>query len=379
MAVSQLLYADHNDSILSILPLHHTYECTAGFLTMVYLGCTICFCEGLRYISKNLQEYKPTIIMSVPLILENIYYKVVKKAQKEKRLIALKFGLFVSGLLFRLGIDVRRQLFKEVMDNVGGNLRLIISGAAKLNPKISRALRAMGFNIMQGYGLTECSPIVSVNRLDYYRDESAGLPLPGIEVAIDKPNPDGVGEVKIRGPITMLGYYKNPEATAAVLRKGWLYTGDNGYIDKKGFLYIVGRKKNVIVTKNGKNIFPEDVELYLNKSEYIKESIVYGVDDENSEDTIVCAKIVPNMEVIVEKFGQVPVPEELHKLIKQEVVKANKKLSSYKKIRHFEIREGDFEKTTTKKIKRHLELVSLKSIGEMFRVRSKNGKKGQKR
>lgn len=378
MAVSRLLYADHNDSILSILPLHHTYECTAGFLTMVYLGVTICFCEGLRHITKNLQEYKPSMMMSVPLILENVYYKVIKKAQKEKRLVALKFGLFVSGLLFRMGIDARRQLFKEVMDNLGGNLRLIISGAAALNPKVSRALRAMGFNIMQGYGLTECSPIVSVNRLDYYNDQSSGLPLPGVEVAIDNPGPDGIGEIKVKGPNTMLGYYKNPEATAAVMHDGWLYTGDNGFIDKKGFLHISGRKKNVIVTKNGKNIFPEDVELYLNKSEYIKESLVYGVDDDSSEDTIVCAKIVPNMEVIVEKFGQVPVPEELHKLIKQEVLKANKKLSSYKKVRHFEIREGEFEKTTTKKIKRHLELVSLKAIGDMLKVLNKSGKKEHK-
>lgn len=375
MGVSQLLHADNSDSILSILPLHHTYECTAGFLTMVYLGVTICFCEGLRYINKNMQEYKPSIIMSVPLILENIYNKVVKKARKEKRLLALKFGIFISTFLYRLGIDVRKQIFKDVMDNLGGNLRLVISGAARLNPKVSRALRAMGLNIMQGYGLTECSPIVSVNRLDYYNDESAGLPLPGVEVAIENPGPDGIGEIKVRGPIIMLGYYNNPEATAAVLRDGWLYTGDNGYIDKKGFLYIVGRKKNVIVTKNGKNIFPEDVELYLNKSEYIKESLVYGVYDEASQDTIVCAKIVPNMDVIVEKFGKVPMPDELHKLIKQEVMKANKKLSSYKRVKHFEIREGEFEKTTTKKIKRYIELGSIKSIGEMFKVFNKNGKK----
>lgn len=374
MAVSKLLYADNSDLIMSILPLHHTYECTAGFLTMVYLGVTICFCEGLRHITNNLQEYKPTMIMSVPLILENVYTKIIKKAQKEKRLTALKFGLFISHLLFKLNIDVRRQLFKEVMDNLGGNLRLIISGAAALNPKVSKALRAMGLNIMQGYGLTECSPIVSVNRLDFYRDSSAGQPLPGIEVAIHNPGPDGIGEIKIRGPITMLGYYKNPEATSAVLRDGWLYTGDNGYIDNNNFLYILGRKKNVIVTKNGKNIFPEDVELYLNKSEYIKESLVYGVDLDNESDTIVCAKIVPNMEVIVEKFGQVPVPDELYRLIKQEVQKANKKLSSYKKIKHFEIREGEFEKTTTKKIKRHAELISLKTLGDMIKVFSKNGK-----
>lgn len=374
MAVSQLLYADNNDLIMSILPLHHTYECTAGFLTMVYLGVTICFCEGIRYITKNLQEYKPSMIMSVPLILENVYNKVVKKARKEKRIGALKFGLIASTILLKLNIDVRRQLFSEVLDNMGGNLRLVISGAAALNPKVSKALRAMGFNIMQGYGLTECSPIVSVNRLDYYRDKSAGLPLEGIEVAIDNAGFDGIGEIKIKGPITMLGYYKNPEATNAVIRDGWFYTGDNGYIDKYGFLYISGRQKNVIVTKNGKNIFPEDVELYLNKSEYIKESIVYGVDNSNDSDTIVCAKIVPNMDVLVEKFGRVPVQDELNKLIKQEVMKVNKKLSSYKKIRHFEIREGEFEKTTTKKIKRQVELISLKTIGDMFKVFNKKEK-----
>ncbi len=371
MAVSSLIYADNNDLIMSILPLHHTYECTAGFLTMIYLGVTICFCEGLRHINKNLQEYKPSIIMSVPLIMENVYTKVIKKAQKENRLGAVKFGLFVSRTLMKMKIDVRRQLFKEVLDNLGGNLRLIISGAAALNPKVAKALRAMGLNIMQGYGLTECSPIVSVNRLDHYRDASAGLPVAGIEIAIDQPGPDGIGEIKVRGPIVMLGYYKNPEATEQILHDGWLYTGDNGYIDKQGFLYISGRKKNIIVTKNGKNIFPEDVELYLNKSEYIKESLVYGVDSDNEEDTLVCAKIVPNMEVIVEKFGQVPVHDELYRLIKQEVLKANKKLSSYKKIRHFEIREGEFEKTTTKKIKRQVELVSLKTIGDMFKVFNK--------
>ncbi|NMA65871.1 MAG: AMP-binding protein, partial [Clostridiaceae bacterium] len=286
MAVSKLLYADTNDSILSILPLHHTYECTAGFLTMVYLGVTIAFCEGLRHITKNLQEYKPTIIMSVPLILENVYQKVIKKAKKEKKYVALKFAILISRMLFKFKIDIRRHLFKEVLNNLGGNLRLIISGAAAINPKAAKALRAMGLNIMQGYGLTECSPIVSVNRLDYYKDSSAGLPLPGIEVEIDNPDADGIGEIKVKGPITMLGYYKNPEATNSIIKDGWLYTGDNGFIDKHGFLIIAGRKKNVIVTKNGKNIFPEDVELYLNKSEYIKESLVYGINEEGVADTI---------------------------------------------------------------------------------------------
>ncbi|HBR02379.1 MAG TPA: AMP-dependent synthetase, partial [Ruminiclostridium sp.] len=197
MAVSSLLYADNNDRFMSILPLHHTYECTAGFLTMVYLGVTICFCEGLRHITRNLQEYKPSIIMSVPLILENVYTKVIKKAKKEKRYGRVKLGLFAAGTLMKLRIDIRRRLFKEVLDNLGGNLRLVISGAAALNPKVVKALRAMGLNIMQGYGLTECSPIVSVNRLDHYNDLSSGLPVAGIEVAIDHPDSEGIGEIKV--------------------------------------------------------------------------------------------------------------------------------------------------------------------------------------
>ncbi|NLG90038.1 MAG: long-chain fatty acid--CoA ligase [Clostridiaceae bacterium] len=359
MAVSQLIYADTRDSILSILPLHHTYECTAGFLTMVYLGISIGFCEGLRHISKNIQEYKPTLMMSVPLILESVYEKIVKKAKKEGSYKKLMFGLFIASLLYKLGIDLRRKLFSEVHESLGGRLRIIISGAAALNPKISKAFRAMGFNLLQGYGLTECSPIVSVNRVEVYKDASVGLPIAGVEVKIDNPGKDKIGEILVKGDNVMLGYYKNREATEEVLKDGWLYTGDFGYIDRDGFLYITGRKKNVIVTKNGKNIYPEDIELYLNRSQFIKESLVYGVDSEDGEETIVCAQIVPNMEAIIEQFGKEPEKEELEKIIKAEVKKANKKLTNYKKIKHFEIREEEFEKTTTKKIKRYVELLSM--------------------
>ena len=359
MAVSQLIYADTRDSILSILPLHHTYECTAGFLTTLYLGISIGFCEGMRHISKNIQEYKPTLMMSVPLILESVYDKIVKKAQKEGSYKKLKFGLFIAPLLKKLGIDIRRKLFREVHESLGGRLRIIISGAAALNPKVSKAFRAMGFNLLQGYGLTECSPIVSVNRVEHYKDGSVGLPLAGVEVKIDNPGKDKIGEILVKGDNVMLGYYKNRKATEEVLKDGWLYTGDFGYIDKDGFLYITGRKKNVIVTKNGKNIYPEDIELYLNRSEYIKESLVYGVDSEDDEETIVCAQIVPNMEAIIEQLGRTPEKDELEKLIKAEVKKANKKLTNYKKIKHFEIREEEFEKTTTKKIKRYVELLSV--------------------
>ncbi|NLX76898.1 MAG: AMP-binding protein [Clostridiaceae bacterium] len=360
MGVSQLLTADNRDNILSILPLHHTYECTAGFLTMVYLGVSIGFCEGLRHISKNIQEYKPSIIMSVPLILENVYNKIEKKAKKENKYLKFRFGLFIAPLLAKLGIkDIQRKLFNEVHQNLGGRLRLIISGASALNPKISKAFRAMGFNLLQGYGLTECSPIVSVNRLEKYKDGSVGLPLAGVEVKILDPGRDKIGEILVRGDNVMIGYYRNEEATREVLKDGWLHTGDYGRIDKDGFLYITGRKKNVIVTKNGKNIYPEDIELYLNQSPYILESLVYGVDDPEHDETRVCAQIVPRMEYFEEELGRQPSDEEIHKAILTEVKKVNKKLSSYKRIQHFDIRKEEFEKTTTKKIKRYVELLSV--------------------
>lgn len=360
MGVSQLLTADTRDSILSILPLHHTYECTAGFLTMIYLGVSIGFCEGLRYINKNLQEYKPSIIMSVPLILENVYNKVEKKAKKDNKYYKLKFGLIIAPVLAKLGFkDIQRKLFSEVHNNLGGNLRLIISGASALNPKVSKAFRAMGFNLLQGYGLTECSPIVTVNRIKEYRDGSVGLPLPGVEVKIDNPGRDKIGEILVKGNNVMIGYYNNEEATREVLKDGWLYTGDYGRIDRNGFLYVTGRKKNVIVTKNGKNIYPEDIELYLNQSPYILESLVYGFNDPEDGETKVGAQIVPKLEAIEEALGKAPSDEELNKIILAEVKKVNKKLSSYKRIQHFDIRKEEFEKTTTKKIKRYVELVSL--------------------
>ncbi|AGC67647.1 long-chain-fatty-acid--CoA ligase FadD [Thermoclostridium stercorarium subsp. stercorarium DSM 8532] len=359
MGVSQLLTADTRDSILSILPLHHTYECTAGFLTMIYLGVSIGFCEGLRYISKNIQEYKPSIMMSVPLILENVYNKIEKNTKKENKYFKFKFGLFIAPLLAKLGFkDIQKKMFKEVHESLGGRLRLIISGASALNPKVSKAFRAMGFNLLQGYGLTECSPIVTVNRIKEYKDGSVGLPLPGVEIKIDNPGRDKVGEIVVKGDNVMLGYFKNEEATREVLKDGWLYTGDYGRIDKDGFLYITGRKKNVIVTKNGKNIYPEDIELYLNQSPYILESLVYGVNDPGDDETKVCAQIVPKMEAIEEELGKTPTDEELHKIILAEVKKVNKKLSSYKRIQHFDIRKEEFEKTTTKKIKRYVELLS---------------------
>jgi long-chain acyl-CoA synthetase len=359
MNVCSSLYIDSSDSVLSILPLHHTYECTAGFLTMIYNGVTISFNEGLKYIAKNLQETKPTILILVPLILENMYKKIWTQAKKKKSLkIKLKLGLFISNFLYNtFKIDIRKKLFKQILDNVGGRLRLVISGAAAIDPNVSKGLSGFGITIRQGYGLTEASPIVLVNRDKEFRDDSAGLPLPGLDVQINNPDHDGLGEIIVKGDSVMLGYYNNDAATKAVLKDGWLFTGDLACMDEKGFIYITGRQKNVIVTKNGKNIFPEEVEAYINKSPYILESLVTGKDDEETGETIVSAQIVPDMDAIKAKLktDSEPSTEVIYKLIKAEIKSINKNMPIYKRVIDINIRDTEFAKTTTKKIKRYLE------------------------
>lgn len=363
MAVSASVYMDSTDSVLSILPLHHTYECTAGFLTMIYNGATITFNEGLKYIGKNLKEAQPTILILVPLILESMYNKIWEQASKDKSLkFKLKAGLFISNLLYKVfKIDIRRKLFKSVIDNVGGKLRLVISGAAALDPEVAKGFEAMGIKVLQGYGLTEASPIVAVNRDKSYRHDSVGLPLPGLDVEIINPDKEGFGEIIVKGDSVMLGYYNNDDATKAVLKDGWLYTGDLGRMDEKGFIYITGRKKNIIVTKTGKNIFPEEVEAYLNKSPYIKESLVSGRENDKNDETIVVAQIVPDMDAIKAKLktDTDPSPEEVYKLIKAEIRAINKNMPVYKRVVDITIRENEFAKTSSKKIKRYLEKTNV--------------------
>lgn len=361
ISVSEAVKMYSSDSILSILPLHHTYECTAGFLTMVYNGCSISFCEGLKYITKNLQEVKPTLLISVPLILENVHKKIWDQAKKRKSLyFKLKVGLSVSNfLLNNFKVDVRKKLFKQIQQNLGGRLRIVISGAAGLNPEVGKCLNDLGIPIYQGYGLTECSPIVSVNREDNLKHNSIGLPLNGVQIRIDNPNEEGIGELVVKGPNVMLGYYENEAATASVLKNGWLYTGDLGYLDVDGFYYITGRKKNVIVTKNGKNIFPEEVESYLNKSPYILESLVSGENNKDSDETLVIAQIVPNFEAIKQKLNvDILSNDDVYKIISAEVKSVNKSMPLYKHIKKFTIRETEFVKTTTKKIKRYAQNIS---------------------
>ncbi|MDP4093548.1 MAG: AMP-binding protein [Bacillota bacterium] len=356
MAVCSSIHIDNNDSVLSILPLHHTYECTAGFLAMIYNGCRISFCEGLKHIAKNLKETQPTILILVPLILENMYKKIWEQASKHKgNKTKLRVAMFASNLLYKLfKVDIRKKLFKAIHDNIGGRVRLIISGAAAIDPKVSKGFRTFGIMLAQGYGLTECAPIAAVNREKIFRDDSIGQPLPGMQIIIDNPDADGIGELLVKGDNVMLGYYQNQQATEKVLKDGWLHTGDLGKVLEDDFFIITGRKKNVIVTKNGKNIFPEEVEAYLSKSPYILESLVYGKTIDGEDEVVVCAQIVPDFDAIREKFKQDITAEEIHKLISQEVKVVNRSMPLYKRVREFNIRENEFVKTTTKKIKRYL-------------------------
>jgi long-chain acyl-CoA synthetase len=360
MAVCSVLYIDDSDSTLCMLPLHHTYACSTSFLLMLYNGCRISFIEGLKHIAKNMKETSPTIILAVPLLLESMYKRIWNNISKQKgKARKVKTAMVLSNAALRLfGLDVRRWLFRQIHESMGGRVRLIISGAAALDPEVSNGFRSFGIPLMQGYGLTECSPIVAVNQLGKNMDGTIGLPLPCNEVMIYKPGKEGIGEVIVKGDNVMLGYFENSLATEKALRDGWLYTGDLGRMNKHGFFSITGRKKNVIVTKNGKNIYPEEVEAYLDKSPYIAESMVYGKEDDASEETFVYAMIVPAMDAIRAKLGKHELKEdEVFRIIDAEVKSVNKSMPLYKRIRRFTIRQEEFAKTSTRKIKRYIEKI----------------------
>lgn len=353
MGAATLFEVTPKDRLLSILPIHHTYEGTCGFLLMNSQGATIHFCEGLKHISKNMLEVKPTIVLVVPLMLENMYRKVWTQIDKKGIRKKVKFALGLSNLLLKFNIDVRRKLFKDIIAAFGGEIKTFVAGGAAADPELLKGFREFGINAVQGYGLTECSPLAALNPVPDPEDAAIGLPLPDTYMDIFEPDEKGIGEIRIKSDSVMKGYYENKEATDAVLIDGWLHSGDIGYRDKRGYFYITGRKKNVIVTKNGKNIFPEEVEAYINKSSFILESVVYGKDLPKENETRVCAIVVPNYEEI-KKFlnKQEPTTDEVYNLIDSEIKKYNKQMSTYKMVKEFEVRENEFEKTTTKKIKR---------------------------
>ena len=341
-----------SDVFFSILPLHHTYECTLGFLLPIYSGACIAHCEGLRYIAKNMQEFHPSVILCVPLLLENLHKNIVKNMNKslpDKYKKPNNENPY-SDLPFLL----KKIVKTKVKNTLGGRLRVFIVGAAAANPNIISDFKNLNLKTLQGYGLTECAPLVAGNTDFFQKDDSAGLPIPNVEYKIDSPNAEGVGEIVVKGPNVMLGYYEDEEKTNQTIVDGWFHTGDLGKIDENGYLYITGRCKSVIVTKNGKNIYPEEVEYYLNDNPLISESLVTGIKKENDDETYINAQIYPNISAITEYLkGSVPTKEEVWKIVSDAVAGVNKKLPNYKHIKSFIIRDKEFEKTTTQKVKRY--------------------------
>ncbi len=355
ISMFSMLYIDVDDVFFSVLPLHHTYECTCGFLGQVYRGTTISVCEGLRYIAQNLQEAKPTCVLMVPVMLEMFYKKIMKGVNADpKKAKKLQTGIKLSRFLLKFKIDVRKKLFKQIHDIFGGRMRLIILGGAPVNPEILTFFQDMGFLCVQGYGLTECAPILALNRDIDFKNQAAGLPLPGCDVKILNPDEDGIGEFIAKGDNVFMGYYKDPENTSAALdADGYYHTGDLGYIDEDHFCIITGRKKNVIIAKNGKNVFPEEIEYLLSLSPYVCESVISGVEDEARDDIIIKATIFPEMEEVTAKLGEDPSEDAITELLKEVVSETNEKLPNYKKIKKVELRMTEFEKNTSKKIKRY--------------------------
>lgn len=333
------------DVNMAFLPYHHTFG-SVGTIIFIAHGATTVFCDGIRYIAQNLEEYGVTVFVCVPLIIEGIHKKImhtVKKQGKEKK---LALGRKISRLLLALGIDKRRSLFKDIHSALGGKVRYIISGASALSPEIWKAFNDFGLTTVQGYGLTETAPVISAENIKMQRSGSVGLPLCNVEVKIDSPDSRGIGEILAKGPNVMLGYYRDEEATNEVIRDGWFHTGDLGRLDKDGVLYITGRKKNVIVLKNGKNIYPEEMETVINALPYVDESLVFG--KEKGDDFIVSVKIVYNKDYFA---GQDR--DAIEKTIRQGISEVNDKMAKHQYIKHIEITDQPMEKTTTAKIKRY--------------------------
>lgn len=351
MNMSMYVKVYEDDVSLSILPIHHTYEFTCNHMTVLFQGGTIALCEGLKYIVKNMEECQATILIGVPLVFEMMNKRVWKQAEKTGKAEKLKKGIAVAKKLDKFNIKSMRKLFKDVHNAFGGHMRMFISGAAAIDPEIIDNFNSMGINMFQGYGMTENCPIIAVHRDRYHDSASVGPAMPNTEIRIADPDEDGIGEIVTKSDSVMLGYYKDPAETAKVLKDGWLYTGDYGYLDERGFLFVTGRKKNVIVTKNGKNIFPEEVEYYLGRSQYISEVVVEGAEQPDGE-LIVTAHIMPDRETISEQIGDLN-DEQMRKLFKKIIDDTNEQMSSYKRVKRFVIRDEEFEKTSTKKIKRY--------------------------
>lgn len=363
-ALSQMAKVTPKDTFLSFLPLHHTFESTCTFLYGSYCGITIAFCDGIKHIQKNLNEFNVTGFVCVPLLLEIMYKKVQKNIEKQKKKTLIKIMTVLCNFLLKFRIDIRRKVFKKILQGIGGDLRILIAGGAPMNTEAIKGFLGFGINLLQGYGLTETSPVLAGENDKYKKAGSVGFPLPDINVKIDDPDNKGVGEILVNGPTVMLGYYQNEEATKEALTEGWFHTGDLGYFDKKGFLFVTGRKKDVIVLKNGKNIYPEELEILINELPYVSESMVFGKEYTNkadrNEDLNLWAKIVYSPDIMKQYFPGVDASKYKELIWKDIRNKVNKSMPAYKYIREIIVTDEPLIKTTTQKIKRYEEMKKIK-------------------
>jgi len=343
------------DIFFSILPLHHTYECTCGFLMPMYKGAAIAYCEGLKYITKNLEEVKPTMFLGVPVLFETLYKKIWKNVQNQGKEKMLRNVIKINRKTKKIGIDLGNIFFKDIRNVFGGRMRMMICGGAAINPEVLEGIRNFGINALQGYGLTECAPMGALNPDSAPKATSIGIPFPACEMKIEDANEEGVGEIYLKGGNVMLGYYNMPVATEEVLQEGWFKTGDLGYIDDEGNVIITGRKKNVIITKNGKNVYPEELEYYLSNIPIISESMIFSEEAEKGMDDLIVAAIKLDDEEVENALGKEVDEEAIKKVVWQEVDKINEEQPFFKRIKKIVIKKEDFVKNTSKKIIRFAE------------------------
>lgn len=354
------------DCGISLLPFHHTFESSIMIFFAPYCGAKVTFCEGFKYVLRNMKEFNPSVFVAVPQVLETVHKRIMKEIHKDKKTEKkFRFGVKVSNAAGKVGIDLRRLFFRQIQDTFGGNMRMIVCGGASIDPQILKDFDSFGIRVIFGYGLTECAPLAIINNDRVNTTDSIGVPLPGVEAKIYAPDADGVGEICVKGDMVMLGYYKNPEATAEVIDEdGFFHTGDLGFKDEKGCYHISGRSKNVIVTSNGKNIYPEELEYHLNLSPFVNSCMVEEVKNKKGEAEI-HAQIYPEMDDIAASVdGSKPQAEEIRKVIKGVIDDVNSKLPGFKKIRSFTVREQDFIRTTAQKIKRESNKTPLNKVKE---------------
>ena len=350
------------DVNLAILPFHHIFDST-GLLVMIACGVITAFPDGLRYLSQNLKEYKVSVFVGVPLLVEKIYQKIEKGIEEKGKTNAVKIGKLISKILLFFHIDIRRKIFKDIINELGGSMRFVISGGAPLDKRIAKGFNELGIKMVQGYGLSETSPVIAAENYKKIKYGSIGIPMDNVEVAFEDVDKDGIGELKVKGPNVMLGYYENPEKTKEVLKNGWFYTGDLGYMDKQGFLFITGRKKDMIVLKNGKKVFPEEIETIINRLDEVSESMVYGIPEKEDKNNVkLSVKIVYNKEYINENYKD-KTQEELKEILWNKIKEINKTFPPYKYIKNMIVTDEELIKTTTHKIKRRDEMKKILKNG----------------